>query len=64
MIRDAKPEILNHNIETVPELYETKTKGNLQRSLQLLKKAKVYPKLITKSGIMLGLGENEEQVSK
>ena len=66
MIVDAKPEILNHNIETVPELYETvRPKAIYKRSLQLLKKAKEFnPKLITKSGIMLGLGENEEQVLK
>lgn len=60
-ILDAKPDVLAHNIETVPSLYEKVRKGaNYQRSLNILKEAKkINPNTITKSGIMLGLGESE-----
>lgn len=64
IIIDAEPEILNHNIETIPELYDTvRPQAIFQRSLDVLdyvKKRK--PHMITKSGMMLGLGETEEQV--
>lgn len=61
---NAKPDVLNHNIETVPRLYsEVRPKADYRRSLELLKKAKdIDPKIYTKSGIMVGLGENEEEV--
>jgi len=61
---NTKPEIINHNIETVPRLYpEVRPQAIYERSLQLLQNAKNMDKSIfTKSGIMLGLGENELEV--
>lgn len=60
----ASPDVLNHNLETVPRLYRRVRPGsNYQRSLDLLSFAKdVNPKLQTKTGIMFGLGENEDEV--
>jgi lipoic acid synthetase len=60
----AHPEVLNHNIETVPRLYsDVRPKANYKRSLKLLSKAsKHLPPLITKSGIMLGLGESKVEI--
>jgi len=59
---EAKPEVLNHNIETVPSLYpKVRPQANYQQSLQLLKYAKQRG-MLTKSGLMLGLGENDGQV--
>lgn len=61
---EARPEIINHNIETVPRLYpEVRPMAGYQRSLELLKSIKPVDKdILTKSGIMLGLGETEEEV--
>ena len=61
---DAKPQIINHNIETVPRLYQTvRPVANYARSLDLLKNVKSIDNSIwSKSGIMLGLGEYEEEV--
>lgn len=61
---DEKPEILNHNIETIPRLYpEVRPNAVYERSLELLQKAKkIDPKTITKSGIMVGLGETFDEV--
>ena len=63
-ILDSHPNVLNHNIETVPSLYrKVRPQGNYQRSLDLLKKTKeYYPRVYTKSGFMLGLGEKDEEV--
>ncbi|MCP4650825.1 MAG: lipoyl synthase [PVC group bacterium] len=60
----AKPEIFAHNLETVPRLYEDVRKGaDYQRSLDVLRIAKqIAPEIYTKSGIMLGIGETEEEV--
>lgn len=60
----AKPEIINHNIETVPRLYQTvRPLADYKRSLDLLKDVKSMDDSIwTKSGLMLGLGEKEEEV--
>ena len=57
IILEAKPEVLNHNTETVPRLYRrVRPQGNYQRSLALLQESKTLaPKLYTKSGIMVGL---------
>jgi len=65
-IIDAKPDILNHNMEVVKELFsKLRPKGNYILSLELLKKAKEFnPKLKTKSGFMLGFGESEDQINK
>jgi lipoic acid synthetase len=60
----ARPDILNHNIETVPRLYpQVRPKGRYQRSLELLARAKrMDASVYTKSGIMLGLGEGMDEV--
>lgn len=64
IILDAEPEVLNHNTETVPRLYKrTRPQGDYRRSLDLLQRVKeVTPWLYTKSGIMVGLGETDEEV--
>jgi lipoic acid synthetase len=63
-VMDARPEILNHNTETVPRLYRTvRPQANYQQTLKVLANAKILdPGAITKSGIMLGLGETKEEV--
>ncbi len=60
----AKPTILNHNLETVSRLHPTiKPKSNYQRSLWLLKYAKDNaPNMLTKSGLMVGLGETDDEI--
>lgn len=59
---DARPAILNHNTETVPRLYRpVRPQGKYQWSLELLQRAKTAG-LLTKSGLMLGLGETVEEV--
>lgn len=59
----AAPDIFNHNIETVRELTpRVRHKATYDRSLQILKYVKDHSSILTKSGIMLGLGEKEEQV--
>jgi lipoic acid synthetase len=61
---DASPAVLNHNVETVPRLYsEVRPQAEYGRSLDLLKHAKLLDSsLLTKSGLMLGLGESREEV--
>ena len=61
---DAHPEILNHNIETVPRLYRVVRSGSrYERSLRLLEYAKeLNPALTTKSGLMVGLGEEMHEL--
>ncbi len=63
-ILDSKPNVLNHNIETVPTLYrKVRPQGNYQRTLELLKRTREYfPSVYTKSGFMLGLGEKDDEV--
>ncbi|MDB9389838.1 MAG: lipoyl synthase [Microcystis aeruginosa Ma_QC_C_20070703_M131] len=60
----AKPEVLNHNTETVPRLYRrVRPQGDYQRSLELLQRARaIVPATYTKSGMMVGLGETDEEV--
>lgn len=60
----ARPDVLNHNIETVPRLYRQVRKGAIyERSLELLRRAKeMAPATPTKTGMMLGLGEEREEV--
>lgn len=60
----AKPDVFNHNLETVPRLYRPVRPGaRYENSLWLLKQAKVIdPTLFTKSGIMVGLGEEHDEV--
>jgi len=60
----ARPDIFNHNVETVPHLYSRVRPGAVYRgSLDLLRRAKEHDaSILTKSGLMLGLGETNEQV--
>ena len=61
---DARPEILNHNIETVPRLYRVaKSGGRYPRSLRFLEQAKkMEPSQVTKTGIIVGLGEEMHEL--
>jgi lipoic acid synthetase len=62
IVLDAFPDVLNHNIETVPRLYQTvRPQAKYERSLELLHRAKKRG-FVTKSGLMLGLGENLDEV--
>ena len=62
IVLDAQPDILNHNTETVPRLYKTvRPQAHYNRSLELLFRAK-QKGFLTKSGLMLGLGETTEEV--
>ena len=60
----STPQILNHNLETVPRLYpEVRPQADYGRSLLLLKRVKdLKPEMPTKSGLMLGLGEKQEEI--
>ncbi|ANY74425.1 lipoyl synthase [Paenibacillus ihbetae] len=64
IVMDAKPDILNHNIETVKRLSDrVRAKAKYDRSLQLLKNAKkMQPDIPTKSSIMLGVGEEWDEI--
>jgi lipoyl synthase len=63
---NAKPDVFNHNLETVPRLYATIRPGaRYFRSLRLLQRVKdVDPMIFTKSGMMVGLGEEKEEVAQ
>jgi lipoic acid synthetase len=63
-VLDARPDVLNHNVETVPRLYREVRKGAIyERSLELLHRAKEFSAEIpTKTGMMLGLGETRDEV--
>ena len=59
----SAPDILGHNLETVPRLYGIRSGADYRRSLDLLAQARrLDPELKTKSGLMLGLGEEEEEL--
>jgi lipoic acid synthetase len=60
---NARPFVLNHNIETVPRLYaRVRPKARYERSLELLRRAKALdPSMLTKSGLMVGLGETQDE---
>jgi len=60
----AAPDVLNHNIETVPRLYkQARPQGIYERSLELLHRVRDgWPKAYSKSGLMVGLGESDEEV--
>ena len=64
IVLDAKPDVLNHNTETVPRLYRVVRSGaRYERTLQLLENAKKFsPGMATKSGVMVGLGETSEEL--
>jgi lipoic acid synthetase len=63
-IIEAGPQVLNHNMETVPRLYpQVRPQAVYQRSLELLRRAReLDPQLATKSGLMVGLGESREEL--
>jgi lipoic acid synthetase len=60
----ARPDVLNHNTETVPRLYNVARRGSLyERSLRLLHRSReIDPSIPTKSGLMVGLGETFEEI--
>ncbi|MGH8307591.1 MAG: lipoyl synthase, partial [Gammaproteobacteria bacterium] len=64
LIHDAPPDVFNHNLETVPRIYrEVRPGSDYQHSLMLLKRFKaVHPDILTKSGIMVGLGEEIPEI--
>ncbi len=63
-VMNAAPDVLNHNIETVPRLYpRARPQGIYERSLELLQRVrKSWPRSYSKSGLMVGLGETNEEV--
>lgn len=66
ILADCPPDVLNHNLETVPRLYKAQRPGSdLQHSLTLLKQfKKMRPDIPTKSGIMVGLGETDDEIKE
>jgi lipoic acid synthetase len=64
IVLDAKPDVLNHNTETVPRLYRAVRSGaRYERTLNLLANAKAFsPGMVTKSGVMVGLGETVSEL--
>ena len=64
IVVEAKPDYYNHNVETVPRLYDFVRPGSrFNRSLMVLREAKrLDPQIVTKSGFMLGLGERRDEV--
>src|SRR5206468_9263184 len=63
-VLDARPDILNHNTETVPRLYRmARSGGRYSRTLELLHRSRTYaPDIPTKSGLMVGLGEEKQEL--
>lgn len=60
-----KPDVFNHNVETVPSLYKkARPQANYQRSLDFLKYIKNNSDILTKTGLMVGLGETKEELVK
>jgi lipoyl synthase len=64
IVLGARPDVLNHNTETVPRLYRAVRSGaRYRRTLDLLEKAKTFsPEMVTKSGVMVGLGESMDEL--
>jgi lipoic acid synthetase len=64
ILSNAPPDVMNHNLETIPRLYKQARPGSdYQNSLTLLKKfGELYPNIPTKSGLMLGLGETDNEI--
>jgi lipoyl synthase len=63
-VLDARPDVLNHNTETVPRLYRmARSGGKYARTLELLDRARTYaPDIPTKTGLMVGLGEEHDEL--
>jgi lipoyl synthase len=64
LVLQARPDVLNHNIETVPRLFPRfRPKATFQQSLELLQRARQQlPEVVTKSGLMVGAGESNDEV--
>lgn len=63
IVISAKPDVFNHNIETVPSLYKkARPQANYQRSLEFLDYIKQNSNILTKTGLMVGLGETKEEL--
>ncbi|NJL31999.1 MAG: lipoyl synthase, partial [Phycisphaerales bacterium] len=63
LVLDARPQVLNHNLETVPRLYSAvRPQAKYSRSLELLRRSKEQG-LTTKTGIMVGIGETDDEVT-
>jgi lipoic acid synthetase len=65
-VLDAGPDVFNHNMETIPRLYRrVRPQANYQQSLNVLRFSKQHrPEILTKSGLMVGLGENPHEVEQ
>lgn len=64
IVVEAHPDVLNHNVETVPRLYDTvRPQAKYERSIELLQRSKAKG-MVSKTGIMVGLGETEEEVQQ
>ena len=63
-VMDSGPDILNHNLETIPRLYpQVRPQADYRQSLEVLRQAKqLNPRVYTKSGLMVGLGESESEI--
>jgi lipoic acid synthetase len=63
-VLDARPDVLNHNTETVPRLYRmARSGGRYSRTLELLERSRRYaPDIPTKTGLMVGLGEEQDEI--
>lgn len=70
LVLNARPDVLNHNTETVPRLYKrVRNRADYDQTLELLRRAhewrlENFPGMLTKSGIMVGLGESSDEVEK
>jgi len=63
-VLDARPEVLNHNVETVPRLYRAVRSGSrYDRSVRLLENVKKFaPNMVSKTGVMVGIGEDMDEL--
>ena len=66
VVIEARPEVVNHNVETVPRLYSTvRPEADYGRSVELLYAVKERdPSMVTKSGLMVGLGETQQEIAE
>ncbi len=66
IVAEAKPDVINHNIETVPSLYpKVRHRGNYKLSLELIRRIKeIDSSIYSKTGIMVGLGETKDEIYK
>jgi lipoic acid synthetase len=63
-VLDARPDVMNHNVETVPRLYRmARSGGRYSRTIELLDRSRRYaPEIPTKTGLMVGLGEEHDEL--